>query len=432
MADREVKVTVDIAQTGGLAGPGAAFASLPPSNPATMPGGSFSGIAGKSNGFDAFARGVLSRLQQIAENTGASGGGLSPGSKLNPEAEPASKRQQSFGSGFETSFTNLRNISSSLTGLASSSAPLTVSTLAGSVQLLAGEITSLLIPGMNRVSLVVQSMADKFHDLDDKTRGAISRLGEVAGPILGAAAGMGVLATVVRPVVSTFSAMSASPMGIAGMVTAGVVSALASTDRGRDALGKLAEALTPLVDAFADVIDSLSPVVDALANVVKEIAPFIKSIAEQMAPRAVPANHTAIAGGEFAIRHGSIADWLSQQFTTRPGSIAAAVMSPGGPHPTNGGNRHRLAGSAIFGHTQTYGGAGDMYSAMLAESLGKDEMSIRLMNNQIDNQMIQIRVLEAINRAVGGIAAAPGMPTDSATPVASAVMSGWGSVFGGR
>lgn len=405
MADREVKVTVDIAQTGGLSGalfagiqptqgptltgPGAAFSSLAtPAGPklsGPAAAGTLAGVQPKSTAFDLFATRVLFRLQQIAENTGASG----PGASLVPKDDRpgATTKGKAFGSSFEQSFTNIRNIASSMTALAGSSAPLTVSTLTGSVQLLAGEITGLMIPAFNQTSLAIQGAADRFHDLDEKARGAVSRLGAVSGPILGGAVAIGTLGAVIRPVVGMVASMaSAGPIGWAALAAAGTVPALASTDHGRDALGKLAEALSPLADAFSEVIEKLAPTIDVLADAIISLTPVIGSLASQIAFSA-----------NLAPSLNNIWDFLSGNVPTL--------------HPGANSQQH-LIGSSIMGNAQSFGSGADMYHTILSEALGQDEMKIRLMNKMIENQERQIADRNRIN--TGG--RAPGMPASEHEP----------------
>lgn len=336
------------------------------------------------------------------------------------------KSLSAIATSFEQSFTNLRNIGSSLQQIAASQAPTAVQTLTGSMQLLAGEVAGLLIPALAQTSLTIQNITRTIHGLDEQTKGAISHLGAVGGPLLGAAAGIGVLSTVLRPVIGLVtSALAAGPLGIAGLAVAGGVAAMATTDKGRDALASLAEALTPLVDAFATIIEAGLPVlVEVLAEIVKDwIAPLVKDLADLVKALVDDAGKVgtfldADIGDLVAAmwKHGTI-DPLNDEVIKELRSRAADDKDPGKP----------LAGSIMTGPGRSFTSGGDFYRDMLMQAIGADQLAQEQRRQRLENQFKMIEQLGQINantRRTGGGSGPPDPRT--ADPTTRVVLDQWG------
>ncbi len=111
-------------------------------------------------------------------------------------------------------------------------------------------------------------------------------------------------------------------------ITAALGGLLLGTEKGRESLGKLFEAVMPLAHAFANAITSLQPIIDALAGAVSvvasAIAPVIRLFGDflgALGPMAIPA---VIALGNVAIAtFTSIQAWITRTAASMAGLSAA-------------------------------------------------------------------------------------------------------------
>ena len=213
---------------------------------------------------------------------------------------------------------------------------------------LALSISGLFRPEIERVIGAVEKLTGWLSRLTEAQRATVARWVEGAAAALAVSLIFPKVAAAVQGLAAAFRGLLASTgigslLPVLGLVAQGLTAILVGTEKGRDAIYRLGEAIKPLGDALADAFKALGPdlqvALDGTIETIRSLSVVIQGVAEQV--RGLTAALDRLSGSEGTLgklwKYGTPAGLItvvSEQFNRA--LEQAGLLQPAKPQTEHG------------------------------------------------------------------------------------------------